>query len=35
MTFPEGLKHGTTLRVPRADLDELLRAGAQGGAVRN
>ena len=26
MTFPDGLKHGTVLRVPRADLDELLRA---------
>jgi hypothetical protein len=35
MTFPDGLKHGTTLRVPRADLDELLRASAPGGTVRN
>ena len=35
MTFPEGLKHGTVLRVPRVDLNELLRANVEGGAAKN
>ena len=28
MVFPEGLKHGTALRVSRADLERLLKSGA-------
>ncbi len=28
MTFPEGLKHGTAVRISRQDLDRLLKAGA-------
>jgi hypothetical protein len=35
MTFPDGLKHGTVLRVPRVDLNELLRANVGGGAAKN
>ena len=29
VSFPQGHKHGTALKIPRADLDRLLRTGAQ------